>query len=333
MFPRNGGVCMFVPNIPSGAASPPTHPHPASVGADRCPTGGTGRPHPAFRGSLRTALVLRRPADVRGVRPTGRRWGDERATGVVGSGQRSPHWRGCSRLRGPSGLGRKRCGGERVRAGARLCTSIRLRVCPRVCAQRGAGGGGERGRFCSGWLPASPAPFPLGLLLAPARILSQAAGAAPSPQPRPRPPPTPGVEAAAPRRAQPSRPWEEGSASPGSAPLRAPSRGHAAPLFPRYERCASPRRPPRSLSTSWGLRAAPLRVPPRPAVGRGWRRERRHRKAPRLYSTTLRCPGHGEGVGGDGGPLRAGTGIPAADCGAPRPGRPGGQPPRLRGAR
>lgn len=148
-------------------------------------------------------------------------------------------------------------------------------VCPRVCAQGARAGEAKGGRFCSGWLPASPAPFPLGLLLSPARILSQAPGAAPSFHPRPRPPPTPGVEAAA-----PSRPREEGSAPLGSAPLRAPPRGHAAPLPRRYERCPSPRRPTRSLSASRGLRAAPRpSASLRDGVGGG---KRRHRKARRL---------------------------------------------------
>lgn len=160
-----------------------------------------------------------------------------------------------------------------MRVRARTCAHQHLRApVPAAVRAGGAGGGGERGRFCGGWLLASPAPFPLGLLLALARILSQAAGAAPSPQPRPRPPPTPGVEAAA-----PSCPREESSAPR----LRAPPRGHAAPLPTRSERSPSPRRPPRSLSSlsAWrGLRAAQ-----RSEVGRG--RLRRHRKAPRLRQT------------------------------------------------
>lgn len=150
--------------------------------------------------------------------------------------------------------------GACVCAGAHLCTSIRVRVCPRVCAQRGAGRGGERGPVLQRVAPSLPRPLPSGSAPRSGSHFIEAAGAAPSP--RPRPPPTPGVEAAT-----PSRPWEEGSASPGSAPLRAPPRGHAAPLFPRYERCASPRHPPRSLSTSRGLRAAPRSSAPGGGTG------------------------------------------------------------------
>lgn len=187
-------------------------------------------------------------------------------------------------------------------------TNICARLCPRLCAQGARAEEAKGGRFCGGWLPASPAPFPLGPLFAPARILSQAAGAAPSPQPRP--PPTPGVEAAA-----PSRPREESSAPPAPRPSAGPCSASARPAR------AQPLAPPPSAQPERPA-GAPLRA--RSWDGAGTGSTGKLRGSARLP----RCPAMGKGLEGTAARCGLGLGyllqtvvLPAlAVLGASRPG-------------
>lgn len=311
---------------PAWGFSPHHHPPPRAIWG--LPKDGPGAPEPC------SCVCV-----CGGVSSPGTAWARE-SHGLSGVRPAQPRLPGLLPAARPGWAGEGGGVSPRVCVCVCACACVHTRAlasaceCARGCARRGRGRGRRKGAGSAAGGSQPPPPPSLwvrsSLRLAFYRR-RPAQPPLPKPRPRPRPPPTPGVEAAA-----PSRPREEGSAPPGSAPLRAPPRGHAAPLPPRYERCPRPRRPPRSLSASRGLRAAPrpsasLRARRRDGAGGGRGGTEKLGGSARLPPPL--CPGHGEGAGGDGGPLRAGTGIPAADRGAPRPGRPGGQPPRLRGAR
>lgn len=169
----------------------------------------------------------------------------------------------------------------RVPLCGRVWAPTSARACARGCARRGRGRRRRKGAGSAAG-GSQPPPPPSLWVRSSLRLAFYRRRPAQPPLLSPGPRPPPGWRQ--PRRAARGK-------KAALRRLRAPPRGHAAPLLARPERSPSPRRPPRSLSARRGLRSAPgagtgpvqaaqessAAPPDCPAArpwGRGWRAQR-----------------------------------------------------------